>query len=76
MYDIEEEIDVLESALSHLSSALEECLESPYHKYLANSLEVDIDEIKARLEELYEIQNSYWAAENKQQISEYWGEVL
>ena len=71
MYEIEEEIDVLESALSHLSSALEDCLESPYHKYLANSLEMDIDEIKGRLEELYAMQNSIWAAEMKEANREY-----
>lgn len=67
MYDIENEIDVLESALDSLESAIGEIQDTPYHSYLAQSWDLDKDEIEARLEELYEIQNDYWAKEMKQQ---------
>ena len=71
MYDIENEINVLENVLSNLETARIEVQDSPYHSYLANSWELDIDEIRARLDELYEIQNDIWKKESKQQDFEY-----
>ena len=63
--NIEDEIEVLESALSNLESAIGDVRDTPYHSYLAQNWELDAEEIKARLEELYEIQNNYWAKELK-----------
>ena len=69
--DFEHEIEVLESTLSYIESAIGEVVDSPYHSYLSNTWELDAEEIKARLEELYEIQNDYWAKEMKQQNIEF-----
>ena len=71
VYDVENEIEVLESLLSNLTDAMADSLESPYHKHLANSIEVDIEDVKARLDELYSEQNAMWAAETRQQNIEY-----
>lgn len=76
MYEIEEEIEVLESALGYLESAMVEISDSPYHSYLSNTWELDATEIKARLEELYEKQNDYWAKENKELAREYWSDAI
>ena len=77
MYDdIENEIDVLESALGYLEMAIGEIQDSPYHSYLAYGWEEDVDDIKARLEELYERQNDYWAEEMKQQNIDFEGARL
>ena len=76
MFDIENEIEVLESALSSLESAIGEIQDSPYHSYLAQTWELDAEEIKSRLEELYEIQNDYWVQEMKAQNVEYERSVI
>lgn len=71
MIDYENEIDVLESALGYLEMAIGDIQDSPYHSYLAQSWELDKDEIQARLEELYDIQNEQWTKEMKQQNIEF-----
>ena len=76
MFNIENEIDVLESALSNLEMAIGDIKDSPYHSHLANVWEMDVEEIKARLDELYEIQNDYWAKEQAQQEREYIGGAI
>lgn len=63
MRDLEEEIDVLESALSNLEAAIGDIQDSPYHNYLAQSWELDLEEIQARLNELYDLQNEEWKKE-------------
>lgn len=74
--DYEEEIDVLESALSNLESAIGDVQDSPYHSYLAESWELDKEEIQSRLDELYELQNDQWEAERKEMNMEYEGARL
>lgn len=69
--DVEAEIDVLESLLSNLESARLDALETSYYQYLASSLELDMEEIKSRLEELYEIQDNQWTKEMQEQNREY-----
>ena len=74
--DFENEIEVLESTLEYLESAIVEVADSPYHSYLSNTWELDATEIKARLEELYELQNDQWAKEMQEQNFEYERSVL
>ena len=76
MIDIENEIDVLESVLGDIEAAIRGVQDAPYHSYLAQSWELDVEEIKSRLEELYEIQNEYWAKEMKEQNIEFEGARL
>ena len=71
MIDIEKEIDVLESVLGDIESAIRDIQDTSYHSYLAQSWELDVEEIKSRLEELYEQQNEYWAKEMKEQNIEF-----
>ena len=61
----EDEIEVLESALRNLEMAIGEIADTPYHSYLANTWEMDAEEINNRLDELYELQNEEWAKETK-----------
>lgn len=74
--DYEHEIDVLESVLSSLETAIGEVQDTPYHSYLAQSWEIDKDEITARLDELYAIQNEQWTKEMQEQNREYEGSRL
>lgn len=74
--DFEEEIDVLENVLSNLEAAIGDIQDSPYHNYLAQSWELDLEEIRSRLEELYELQNDEWKKEMQIQNSEYERNVL
>lgn len=67
----EDEIETLESLLGNLEAARQDSLNSEYHQYIANSLELDIDEIKNRLEELYELQNDQWKKEMQRQNFQY-----
>lgn len=69
--DYEEEIDVLESALGNLESAIGDIQDSPYHSYLAERWELDKDDIQMRLNELYEHQNDQWKAEMQEMNMEY-----
>lgn len=69
--NFEDEIDCLESVLSDLESAIGEIQDSPYHSYLAQSWEMDLDEIRNRLDELYELQNDQWKKEMQQQDFDY-----
>ena len=69
--DYEEEINVLESALGNLESAIGDIQDSPYHSHLAQSWELDKDDIQNRLNELYELQNDQWAAEIQEMNMEF-----
>ena len=73
--DYQDEIDVLESVLSNLEAARIDVQDTPYHSYLADSWELDIDEIKTRLEELYDLQDEQMRKELQQQNREYEREV-
>lgn len=75
-FDFESEIEILEEILSDLERAKLNSLESPYHKHLAENIDVDIEEINARLEELYQVQNEYWAEEKMYMNKEYERMVL
>ena len=73
---VEHEIDVLESTLSHLRGIVEDCQDSPYFNDRITNWEIDIEELEARLEELYEIENDFWAEEIKAQKNEYFRSVI
>lgn len=69
--DYEDEIDILESVLSDLESAIRTIKDSPYHNYLAQGWELDKEEIESRLDELHSKQNDCWKAEMQQQNIEF-----
>lgn len=71
MLDYESEIDVLENVLSNIEAAIGDVKDSPYHSYMAQSWELDKQEIESRLEELYELQNDQWTREMKEQKLQY-----
>lgn len=71
MLDFSEEIDRLESLLSNLEDAQQNALKTEYYSYMAESLELDIDEIKARLDELYPLQEEQWKKEMQEQNLQY-----
>jgi hypothetical protein len=73
MLDFEDEIDVLENVLSNIEAAIGNVKDSPYHSYMAQSWELDKEQIESRLEELYELQNDQWTREMKEQSLEYQG---
>ena len=66
MIDFEDEIDVLESVLSNIEAAIGDIQDSPYHSYLAQSWELDKEEIQSRLDELYAMQDEQFAREMKE----------
>jgi hypothetical protein len=66
MKDFEDEIEVLESVLSNIEAAIGDVQDSPYHSYLAQSWELDKEEIQSRLDELYAIQDEQFAREMKE----------
>ena len=72
----EDEIDLLESVLRNLETAIGEIQDTPYHSYMASSWEMDLDEVRTRLDELYELQNDQWKQENEAQNLEYERSVL
>lgn len=74
--DYEDEIDVLESVLSSLEAAIIDVHDTPYHSYLAETWQHDKEEIQARLDELYELQNKQWEKELQHQNFMYEREVL
>lgn len=69
--NFEDEIDCLESVLSDLKSAIRNVQDSPYLSYMASSLKLDMNEVRNRLDELYELQNNQWKKEMQQQNFEY-----
>ena len=71
MIDFEDEIEVLESVLSNIEAAIGDVQDSPYHSYLAQSWELDKEEIQSRLDELYAIQDEQFAREMKEQNLQY-----
>ena len=46
--DIENEIEILESALGYLEMAIGDITDSPYHSYLAESWGLDVEELRSR----------------------------
>lgn len=76
MIDFTDEIDTLESVISSLEAAMTDIQDTPYHSYMAQSWELDLEEIKSRLEELYDLQDEQWTREMKQQNIEFEESVL
>lgn len=76
MIDFTDEIDTLESVISSLEAAMTDIQDAPYHSYMAQSWELDLEEIKSRLEELYDLQDEQWTREMKQQNIEFEESVL
>lgn len=74
--DFTDEIEVLENVLSNIEAAIGDVQDSPYHSYLAQSWELDKDEIQTRLDELYALQNEQWKKETKEQNLQYERSVL
>ena len=73
--DVEDEIDILETVIDDLESAIRNVSDSPYHSYLANTWELDLAELKSRLDTLYEKQNEIWEKELQEQNLQYLKEV-
>ena len=69
--DFEDEIAILESALSYLEMAMQDIVDSPYHSHLKETWELDADEIQARLDELYMLQDDIYRNEMLQQNIEF-----
>lgn len=76
MSDFTDEIDTLEGVISSLEAAMIDIQDTPYHSYMAQSWELDLQEIKSRLEELYDLQDEQWTKEMKHQNIEFEGSVL
>lgn len=74
--EIENEIELLESTLSYLESAMAEVADSSYFSHLSNSWELDAEQIRSQLEELYSMQNEMWARELKAQNFDYERSVI
>ena len=74
--EVSEEIELIETTISYLESAIEELRENPYFRYKIASLEDDIYELKERLHELEEIQDREWQQEKKYMDSEYYSSIL
>lgn len=70
--DASEEIELIETTISYLESAINELKENPYFRYKIASLEDDIYELKERLHELEEIQEREWSRETRDLEHEYW----
>jgi hypothetical protein len=66
MIDFEDEIETLENVLSNIEAAIGDIQDSPYHSYLAQSWELDKEEIQSRLDELYAMQDEQFAREMKE----------
>ena len=73
---VDEEIELIETTISYLESAISELKENPYFRYKIASLEDDICELKERLCELEEIQVREWGREIKDLEHEYWQDQL
>ena len=69
---VDEEIELIETTISYLESAISELKENPYFRYKIEGLEEDIYELKERLYELEEIQEREWSREIKDLEHEYW----
>ena len=70
--DVTEEIELIETTISYLESAIEELREYPYFSYKIAGLEDDICDLKERLNELEEIQEREWSRETSELEHEYW----
>lgn len=70
--EVSEEIELIETTISYLESAICELRENPYFRYKIASLEDDIYELKERLHELEEIQEREWSRETRDLEHEYW----
>ena len=69
---VDEEIELIETTISYLESAIEELRENPYFRYKIDSLEEDIYELKERLSELEELQEREWKKECSDLERDYW----
>lgn len=69
---VDEEIELIESTISYLESAIEELRENPYFAYKIASLEEDIYELRERLTELEELQTREWQREFRDIERGYW----
>ena len=58
--EVSEEIELIETTISYLESAIDELRENPYFRYKIEGLEDDIHDLKERLYELEEIQEREW----------------
>ena len=76
MRDFSDEINLIESTLSHIEDAIDEIKDVPYYQYLKDRWEDDKIELEARLSELSKMQNEEWKAEDRQQINDYWRDAI
>lgn len=69
---IDEEIELIETTISYLESAINEILDSEYFSYKAETYREEIRELEEKLDELEAIQCKEWADELKELEHEYW----
>ena len=73
---VDEEIEVIESVISFIESAINDLRMIPYMSYKVDSLLEDLDELQEKLCELEEIQLKEWQIESKELEHEYWQDQL
>lgn len=69
---VDEEIELIETTISYLESAISELRECEYFSYKIDSFEDDIREMQEKLDELEQKQSNEWKIEIKQLEHEYW----
>lgn len=76
--EVDEEIEIIETAIADIRSAISELTISGYVHFESNiaSLEDEIRDLNARLEELEAIQNAEWQKEMDWQNREYERSVI
>jgi len=73
---MENEIELLESIIADLESAINEAQNDQYFAYKVDGWKEDIEEIQAKLDELYSQQDMEWVKELNQLNYEYERGVL
>lgn len=74
--NFEDEINLLESTLSHIDDAIELIKDVPYYNHEKEGLKETRKELEDRFNELSNIQNKQWESERKDEINGYWGSVI
>lgn len=69
---VDEEIELIETTISYLESAINEIQYSEYFSYKAEIYREEIRELEEKLDELEQIQCEEWGKELKELEHEYW----
>lgn len=70
--NIGDEIEIIETTISYLESAISELQQCSYFGHKIDSLREDISELEERLSELETLQDKEWSNETKALEHEYW----